>query len=82
MIRVDNIIRIFMDREFKFNLTFLKHTIFIKIIVMLSTVISPYLLYQIIGKLTLNLTSLNSSFGFRLYLRPFVFLLANPFIFL
>ena len=49
------------------NLTYLKHSISIKIILMLSTVILPSFLYQTIGNLTLNLISLDSSCFSRLY---------------
>ena len=44
--------------------TLLKHSISIKIIIMLSTTISPSLLYQTVGNLTLNLISPDSSYFF------------------
>ena len=52
---------------FYLNWTSLKHFISIKIILMLSTVISPSLLYQTDGNITLNQIPLDSSYFSRLY---------------
>ena len=54
------------------NLTSLKLSISIKIIIMLSTVVSSSLLYQIVGKFTLNLISPDSFLSFRLYKYLFI----------
>ena len=59
--------KIIVNLTVHLNLTSLKHSISIKVIIMLSTVISPSFFYQTVGNLTLNIISSDSSYFSRLY---------------
>ena len=80
---ISNLLKLFENPTLYLNSTSLKLFIPIKIIIMLWTVISPSLFYQIVGKLTLNLISRDSfsSFRFCKYISFLLFYWSIPFIF-
>ena len=59
--------KLFANLTLYLNETSLKHFMSIKIIIMLSTAISPSLLYQTVRIIALNLISPDSSYFFRLH---------------
>ena len=65
--------KIIVNLTVHLNLTSLKHSISIKVIIMLSTVISPSFLYQIIRNLVLSLFCSDSSFFFQVFTIAFDF---------
>ena len=61
------LLKSFADPTLYLNLTSLNYSISTKIIKIVLSVISPSFLHQVVGKLTLNPISPNSSFCFRFY---------------
>ena len=74
------LLKLFVNSFLFLNFTSMKHTIFIKTVIILSTGISPSFLYQIAGNLKSNFSRIFFSFflGFTSIFLNSVFLLVNP----